>query len=481
MPRRPPALLPRLLADCVLPCAVAAMALAAVLVVHQLRQVDEDARLRTTTAIDRLEAALLQDDGTSTRRRLDAARLAADDGTLRRVELRDADGQVLQSGAPTNPAFERYRRELPAGNRQRRSLIVEIDPGPQRHERQWVTRCGVLIEAGIAALTLLSALLLRRRVLLPLRRLQQRIDALRQPARTDTTEPPEACREFARLHDGIAALAGELAAQRAERAAKRDRSTNDALEQLRQNQAALRSKAQFVALVGHHFRQPTQALQLIAASLHPGVDAEQQALLAQMRDSVDSMARLLDALLEIARLDAGVVAAAPAPFTAAELFLRDRATLLAKARQRRVELRWHGCAGQLYGDIGLAAALLYQLADNGTAHAGAHRRVLVCARPRRHGVRIEVRDNGPGIAAIHQQRIFDEFVQLLDVGNERDSYGLGLAIAARLARVLGTQVGLRSRPGRGSVFWFDLPRVAAPSRGADAGARGGAPVSCPAG
>lgn len=479
MPRRTPALLPRLLADCVLPCALAAMALAGVLIVRQLQRVDADAQLRVAAAMAQLETALRQGGGTSNQRLLDAARLAAGSNALQRVELRDAAGLELYSGAASNPAFERYRRELPAGDGQRRSLVVEVDPAPHRRERQWVVLCGGLTEAGIALLALLSMLLLHRHVLLPLRRLQGRLDALRQHTQASTTDLPETHREFARLDADLAALAAEQAAQRAERVSNRDSSANDALEQLRQNQAVLRSKAQFVALVGHHFRQPTQALQLIAASLHPGVDAEQQALLAQLRDSVASMSHLLDALLEIARLDAGVVAATPAPFTVAELFLRDRATLLAKARQRGVELFWHGRPGKLFGDIELAAALLYQLVDNGITHALPHGSVLVCARRRRDGVHIEVRDNGPGIAAIHQQRIFDDFVQLHEAGSERESYGLGLPIAARLARVLGTRIGLRSRPGAGSVFRFDLPRVPSTARGLGAGTRGEAPAAYP--
>jgi len=89
---------------------------------------------------------------------------------------------------------------------------------------------------------------------------------------------------------------------------------------------------------------------------------------------------------------------------------------------------------------------------------------MVAARWSPHGVRIEVRDNGVGIAAIHQQRIFEEFVQLHGDGERREGYGLGLSIAMRVAQVLGTRIGLRSEPGRGSAFWFELPCLPANER-----------------
>jgi two-component system, sensor histidine kinase len=375
LPRRATALLPRLLADCVLPCALAALTMAGMLVLRELHGIDAD------------EAA---------------------------------DAQA------------------------------------------WVWLCGVLGASGVVLLILFATRALRYRVLWPLRQLQAGLDRLLAGDEAVLEQAPtpagEFHQEFAAAQSSIHALARLLAAHRRDWAAIQRDSASDALDRLRQSQAAIRGKSQFMAAVGHHFRQPLQALQLLAATLHPGIDTEQQALLAQMRDSIGTMTRLLDALLEISRLDAGVVTVTSGPFRVAELFLRERAWLDDEARQHDVELSWRGEKHRLEGDVELVAALLRQLAGNAIAFAPPGGRVLIAAR--RHGanVRIEVRDNGPGIAAIHQQRIFEEFVQLHDEGERREGYGLGLAIAARLARLLGTRVELRSEPGRGSVFWFDLPR-----------------------
>jgi len=377
VPRLATVLLPRLLADCVLPCALAALVMTGVLVLRELHDIDIDA---TTDA------------------------------------------------------------------------------------QAWVWLCGVLGAGGIALLILFAARALRYRVLWPLRQLQAGLDSLLagDEAILDQAPAPtsESHREFAAAQASIHALAQLLAAHRRDWAAIQRDSASDALDRLRQSQAAIRGKSQFMAAVGHHFRQPLQALQLLVATLHPGIDTEQQALLAQMRDSVGTMTRLLDALLEISRLDAGVVTVTPGRFSVAELFLRERTGLDEEARQHDVGLSWRGSRHRLEGDGELVAALLRQLASNAIAFAPPGGRVLIAARRRGASIRIEVRDNGPGIAAIHQQRIFEEFVQLHDEGERREGYGLGLAIAARLARVLGTRIEVRSEPGRGSRFWFDLPRGA---------------------
>lgn len=473
MPRQPTALLPRLLADSVLPCALAALVLVGMFTLHQIRHVDDVAHLQIAAQLEQLAGTLQHDTGASTQQVLDDARRTSRPSPLQRIDLEEADGRELHSGAPADASFERYRRDLPAGGGRLRTLIVHVDPQPRLHDRQLILLYGALSALGVVLLTLLAALTLRHRVLMPLQRLQRRLDALL--GRTDedgTTDAPEAHREFAQLQTDVTTLAALLAAYSAEQTSIQHTTAIDALDQLRQSQAAQRSKAQFLALVGHHFRQPMQALQLITASLHPGIDAEQQTLLTQMRASIATMTRLLDALLEISQLDAGVVSVTPAPFSVAELFLHDRAALVAEAHQHGVDLAWHGHRQQLHGDVELACALLYQLASNAIAHIGPQGRVLIAARYLQDGVRIEVRDNGPGIPVIHQQRIFEEFVQLHGEGDRREGYGLGLAIAARLAQVLGTRIGLRSEPGRGSTFWFELPRMPIADRGGSTDVRG---------
>lgn len=460
MPRHPSALLRRLLADSVLPCAFAALVLIGLLTVQQIRNVDDIAHLQIAVQLEQLAGALEHATDTNKQALLDVALHGSRDEPLQRIDLVEADGRRLSSGAPADASFERYRRELSSSPGQHRLLTVHVDPAPRLRTQRLILLYGVLSGFGIGLLVALATLNLRYRVLMPLRDLQRSLDALLdgddEEVSMDARQPH---REFARLRASVAALAGQLATHRADWASSQHATAIDALDKLRQSQAAERGKSQFMALVGHHFRQPMQALQLIVASLHPGIDAEQGSLLAQMRSSVATMTRLLDALLEISRLDAGVVTATSAPFSVADLFLRSRAALAEDARQHGVSVTWHPDDWRVHGDAGLASDLLHQLVGNAIAHTGSSGRVLIAARRRAAGVRIEVRDSGPGIPTIHQQRIFEEFVQLYDEGERHEGYGLGLAIAARLAKLLGTQIGLRSEPGRGSTFWFELPRA----------------------
>ena len=105
--------------------------------------------------------------------------------------------------------------------------------------------------------------------------------------------------------------------------------------------------------------------------------------------------------------------------------------------------------------------VLANLVDNAVKFT-PHGRVLLAVRARRRGTgrawRVEVRDNGIGIAADSQERVFNDFEQIGNVErNLQHGHGLGLAIVRRLAAQLGIEVSLRSAPGRGSVFGFELP------------------------
>jgi signal transduction histidine kinase len=463
MLRRPTALLPRLLADGVLPCALAAIALTAAFTMRQLRDMDDIARTRITLQLEQLATALDRDGGHATQQLLDDALRIGQVDQLQRIDLQEVDGLVLHSGAPSAAALEHYRRELPAASGRHRTLTLHVDPQVRQHAQRLVWLYGVFNSLGIVLLALLAAYAMRYRVLMPLQRLKHGLDELLAGAHS-ITKTHEAHREFAQLQANAHAVAGLLAAYRIDQASIQRTTASDALDQLRQSQAAMRNKSQFMALVGHHFRQPLQAIQLLTASLHPGIDAEQQALLAQIHTSIGAMTRLLDALLEISRLDAGVMTVTPARFSVSDLLLHDRGWLLDVAHQHGVDLIWRGSRHHLQGDIELTATLLRQLVSNAIACTPAHGRVMVAARWSPHGVRIEVRDNGMGIAAIHQQRIFEEFVQLHGDGERREGYGLGLSIATRVAQVLGTRIGLRSEPGRGSTFWFELPCLPAAER-----------------
>jgi two-component system, sensor histidine kinase len=451
-------LLPRLFIDVVLPGTIAALALVLALCVQQVHNLGERADAAIALRTERISHQLSNDTGTAPQNALDRALRDGQADQLLRVELHRPDGAVWSSGAAPAQGSATYRSELDGRDNLSSWLSLQFDTRPVQRAQGMVWLLGSLCAAGIVVLAWLARVTLRHRVLEPLSHLQASLQELAHGRHPGTDITPVSA-EFSDIGQTVQQLFDVEEEQRRDWSAMQRDNAVEALDRLRQSQAATRSKSQFIALVSHHFRQPLQALELFAGGFDAHANDEQQALFRQVRTSIASMSRLLDALLEISRLDAGVIAVKPVGFTAAELFMRDRTSLNHEAAQQHVALVWRGSHHHLHGDADVAANLLYQLASNAIINA-PQGRVLIAARRRGQSIRIEVRDNGPGIAVIHQQRIFEEFVQLQGGESERrNGYGLGLAIAERLAQLLGTRIGLRSEPGRGSTFWFDLPRM----------------------
>lgn len=452
-------LLPRLFIDVVLPSTMAALALILALCIQQTHNLAERVDAAATLRLSRLAGELDASGGSApTQATLDRTLQEAREDRVVRVEWHGADGTLWSSGTLSPTSSTTYRSEVRPQGSASSWVSMQVDTRPLRQAQAMVWLLGALCASGILVLAWLARVSIRHRVLEPLSQVRYAVHELVN-ARHPQLDNTPASTEFIELRKSLQRLSELQEEQRRDWSAMQHDNAVEALDRLRQSQAATRSKSQFIALVSHHFRQPLQALELFAAGLDQNASQEQQSLFQQMRNSIASMTRLLDALLEISRLDAGVIAVKPVGFTAAELFMRDRTSLNHEAARHQVTLTWRGSHHQLHGDADVAASLLYQLASNAIANAPAGR-VLIAARRRGQSIRIEVRDNGTGIAVIHQQRIFEEFVQLQAGESERrGGYGLGLAIAERLARLLGTRIGLRSEPGRGSTFWFDLPRM----------------------
>jgi two-component system, sensor histidine kinase len=451
-------LLPRMFIDVVLPSTIAALALILALCVQQTHNLAERVDAAASLRLARLAGELDVAEGGSPQAALDRTLREGKGDQIQRVEWHGSDGSLWSSGTPSDAGTATYRTEIRPHGGMDSWVSLQVDTRPLHKAQAMVWLLGSLCGAGILVLAWLARVSIRHRVLEPLSQMRYAMHELVNARHPQLDNTPVSA-EFLELRKSLQRVSELQEEQRRDWSTMQRDNAVEALDRLRQSQAATRSKSQFIALVSHHFRQPLQALELFAAGLDQNASPDQQALFQQMRHSIASMTRLLDALLEISRLDAGVIAVKPIGFTAAELFMRDRTSLNHEAAQHHVTLVWQGSHHQLHGDADVAASLLYQLASNAIANAPGGR-VLIAARRRDQVIRIEVRDNGPGIAVIHQQRIFEEFVQLqAGESDRRRGYGLGLAIAERLARLLGTRIGLRSEPGRGSTFWFDLPRL----------------------
>jgi signal transduction histidine kinase/CheY-like chemotaxis protein len=266
------------------------------------------------------------------------------------------------------------------------------------------------------------------------------------------------------------ALARKLAAQNIDlenaRAAA-ERSRNEA-------EIANRSKTQFFAAASHDLRQPLHAMGLFAAALAEKVrDPEVLQVVNSINASVDALEGLFNELLDISKIDAGIIKPAPTHFPLAPLFERLRMDFEAEAFERGLYFKARPTRAFACSDPILVERILRNLISNAMryTHEGG---VLAGARPRGSDLSLEVWDSGVGIPESERGRIFEEFYQLGNPErNSKKGLGLGLSIVQRLAKMLNAPVTVRSVPGKGSMFAIRLARGVAPV--AEAPARQGAP------
>lgn len=261
----------------------------------------------------------------------------------------------------------------------------------------------------------------------------------------------------------LSTLTGELEQSRETLAERIASATRELQMQRSETERLAAAKARFFAAASHDLRQPLHALQLFLGDLARLADTpEQKALVQRIETACHSMTGQLRSLLDISRLDMANIVPERVPVDLPALFAQLAATYAPGAETAGVRLRFRAPPATLETDPALLARLLGNLIDNAVKFA-PQGTVLVAARRGANALRIEVRDNGKGIPADHQQAIYDEFYQ---VGNSaRDpgaGLGLGLSIAHRIARLLGADLGLRSAPGAGSIFAVTLPYRSGP-------------------
>ncbi|HYG88757.1 MAG TPA: PAS domain S-box protein [Azospirillum sp.] len=222
-----------------------------------------------------------------------------------------------------------------------------------------------------------------------------------------------------------------------------------------------RSKSRFLAAASHDLRQPLQSILLFAEALRPHVaDAVGQERLDRLQHGLDVLKDLLDGLLDISRLDAGIVAPQHEEFPVWEVLGPLEGAYGPIARGKGLEWQVVPCGARVRSDRVLLGRMLRNLIENAIRYTERGRVLVDCAV---HGERllVEVRDTGRGIPSDQLGRIFEEFHQ---VGNpERDraqGLGLGLAIVRRLSGLLDHPVDVRSRPGGGSLFSIAMPLAA---------------------
>jgi len=239
----------------------------------------------------------------------------------------------------------------------------------------------------------------------------------------------------------------------------------------RQAELASAAKSRFLAAASHDLRQPLQTLALLQGLLAKLVEGERaQKLVTRLDETLSAMSGMLNTLLDINQIEAGIVQAEIASFPINDLLSRMRDEFTYHANANRLALRVVPCSLSVRSDSRLLEQMIRNLLSNALKYTKRGKVLLGC---RRHEgmLSIEVWDTGIGIRNEELQEIFEEFHQVDNAARERSrGLGLGLSIVQRLGNLLGHRIRVRSQPGKGSVFAVDvmLPSVGtAPQTGPD--------------
>ena len=254
-----------------------------------------------------------------------------------------------------------------------------------------------------------------------------------------------------------------------QRIAERTHALSDAKAEA---ERANRGKTRFLAAAGHDLLQPLQAAHLFLSALAERVS---DPAIAQIDASLRSVGHLLGEVLEVSKLDGGAARPEAADFRVADLLRPLGEEFSALAGQNGLSFRAVACSASVRSDPAMLRRILQNFLGNAVRYTGSGRVLLGCRR-RAGQLVIEVWDSGPGIPEDKLREIFIEFHRLDTVTGDRGQglgLGLGLAIVERLAGLLGHEVSVRSRPGRGSCFSVTVPLAVAPvaPRAPNVGAR----------
>ena len=239
------------------------------------------------------------------------------------------------------------------------------------------------------------------------------------------------------------------------------RQNADALELAkRQADQANAAKSRFLAAASHDLRQPLQTLSLLQGLLVRSVEGEKpQSLLARAGETLGSMSVMLNALLDINQIEAGIVQAKFVNYPIQDLLSELRAEFGVTAQSKDLSLRVVDCGLTISTDPQLLGQMVRNLLSNAFKYTQTGKVLLGCRR--RDGIlSIEVWDTGIGIPANELQSVFDEYHQLDNQARERSKgLGLGLSIVRRLSDLLGHKIKVKSRPSKGSVFAIEATLV----------------------
>jgi signal transduction histidine kinase/DNA-binding response OmpR family regulator len=228
---------------------------------------------------------------------------------------------------------------------------------------------------------------------------------------------------------------------------------------------ASKFKDQFLSTMSHELRTPLNAVlgfsDLLADERYGSLNDRQRRYIDHIHTGGKHLLKLITDILDLSKIEAGRMELNHEDVTVASAFTEVISALYPLAEKKsqtllkQVKPNLH-----VRADVMRFKQVLMNLVGNAIKFTPESGRIELVARRVDDLVRIEVRDNGPGIPPEQQQRIFEAFFRLAQTGNPTEGTGLGLAITSRLVELHGSKLGIESQPGEGTSFYFSLPLLA---------------------
>jgi signal transduction histidine kinase len=223
------------------------------------------------------------------------------------------------------------------------------------------------------------------------------------------------------------------------------------------------AKQRFVSMVSHELRTPVTsirgALGLVASGKLGAISPEAARMVEVAHSGSQRLVRLVNDILDVARIDAGALTVTPGPLDLGEVIAAAVAEAQGFAAEHGVTLQLVPCDRPLpvHGDRDRIAQVVANLVSNALKFSPVDAPVTVTVEHRQHGARVSVSDRGPGIPVEARGRIFERFGQAHVATARTRGTGLGLGIARSIVELHGGSIGFETAVGQGTTFWFDLP------------------------
>ena len=313
----------------------------------------------------------------------------------------------------------------------------------------------ILIVLGFLLAAVALSILLARRLVRPIKRLQVAAEAIGAGAYDERIELGR--------RDELGALAGAfnvMAARVQELIGGLERTVAERTKQL---ERASKHKSEFLANMSHELRTPLNAIlgftQVLQQKLFGEVNDKQEEYLGDIHSSADHLLELINDVLDLSKVEAGQVELEKAHFSLREALERGVVMVRERAVKNGVQLTLEPNpeVDFVTADERRIRQVVFNLLSNAVKFTPQGGSIEVSSAQRNGEVLVSVADTGPGIAPEDLERIFEEFQQA-DIGSEQpEGTGLGLALSKKLIELHGGRIWVESQPGHGSTFTFTLP------------------------